>query len=161
MQEINIRVAEEEDLWKILEFLSDPIIDNQFVLPLSQREMSIRERVDLKYQKGLWLIALDNEKICGCRGLTYHSSEEVVDFSTFVVHPSYVGRGLGKRIFQKSIDLAIERYNPSKIQLDSWNTNKVAPILARKFGFSKVEEYLDPKKRPPGVKTVVYEKVLR
>lgn len=152
-----IRIAKKKDLEKLIEFLNDPIIDKQFVTPLSQRDISIKERVYSKYKQGVWLIALDGDKICGCRALIYNPSENTITLSTFVVHPDYRGQGLGRSIYQKSIDVAVEKYNPSSIFVDSWSTNKMASILAKKFGFKKIKEYEEPDKRPEGIKTVLYE----
>ena len=55
--DISYKVAEKSDLYSLVSFLSLPEIDLSFVKPLSKRDLSIEERVQMKYEHGLWLLA--------------------------------------------------------------------------------------------------------
>ena len=156
---VQVRKASNEDLEKIVEFLSKPVIDNMFLKPLSERDISIRERVQKKYEQGIWLLLEENIDVIGCRAIIYDKNKETATLSTFAVHPNHKGKGYGSILYEKSLEVAKE-YSPKKIIVDSWTGNKAAEYLAYKFGFTKVDEYDDPEKRPEGVKTVVYQKDL-
>lgn len=155
MENFKIKVAIESDLENLIKFLKKPEIDELFVSPLSQRKISIEKRVYSKYNEGLWLIITDeNNEIIGCRALVPEFNS--VMLSTFAINPSYQGKKLGKKLYQASINIAKERFNCKEIFVDSWNSNKTASILAKKFGFEKYKEFDDPDKRPKGIKTVIY-----
>jgi len=157
MDNVKIIEASEQNLDSLIAFLSRADIDNMFQLPLSKRKTSISDRVYNHYEHGSWLLLLDLDKVIGCRAVLYDAEEDVAEFSTFAVDPSYAGKGLGSMLYKYSIDFVKERYNPKKIKVDSWTGNAVAEHLAYKFGFKKADEYDDPGKRPDGMKTVVYE----
>jgi len=155
-----IRVLPKEDLGRLISFLEMPIIDQQFIKPLSERPITISERVHAKSRRGTWIVAEDNKDIVGCRSVTYNPTLRVLGLSTFVVHPDYRGKGIGKELYRFSIEYREEGWNPIKIEVDSWEGNDAAAYLANFFGFRQVKTYLDKEKRPPGIKTVVYEKTL-
>lgn len=157
MTEPGIKLAQENDLEELISFLKLPVIDNMFVRPLSQRSISVEKRVREKYEKGKWILLVDDDKIVGCRGVVYDEEKNTVQFSTFAIHPDYHGRGFGNKVYQYSIDLSKSSYHPKKILVDSWGTNIASKKMAEKFGFVKIKEFEDPDKRPPGITTVVYE----
>ncbi len=158
---IEYRTAEEKDLEKLIKFLSLSVIDKSFVKPLSQRDISISERVKRKYINGLWLLALQREIIAGCLALVPHKEEETVEISTYAVRPDYQGQGIGGRLIEESIKLTRERYPDYKaIILDSWEGNEGISRLMDKKGFTLDKAFYDSNKRPEGIKTLVYRREL-
>ena len=61
-----IHIAQSDDLPKIISFLSQPEIDRGFCKPLSDRKISISERVLLKHNQGVWVIAEIENQIVSC-----------------------------------------------------------------------------------------------
>ena len=59
MTKITYKIASQNELEDLVNFLSDPSIDLAFVKPLSQRSQSIRDRVYDKFKKGYWILAKD------------------------------------------------------------------------------------------------------
>ena len=154
------RLAEKDDLYQLIRFLSLPEIDLSFVKPLSQRTLSIEERVQKKYEHGLWLLAMDTSTIAGCLALI-QADEESIEISTYAVSPEYQGKGIGGRLIDEAIVLCRQRYsNYKKIILDSWEKNGAISRLMQKKEFILAKSFYDPSKRPEGIKTVVYEKSL-
>ncbi len=155
-------LATKDNLVQIVEFLTAPEIDGSFVRPLSERPESILARVRSRYEEGFWVISKDKttDGLAGVRAGIYHPEDEVVMFSTLAVHPLYRGNGIALQICDFSMDYAGRHYKPKKFAFDSWHTNDLTNRLAKRYGFEKVSEYVDPAKRPDGVRTVVYEKIL-
>lgn len=151
-----IKIAEKEDLEELIKFIEKPEIDNLFITPLSSRNITIEERVHSKFNQGVWLLLLFEGKIIGCRALIPNEKKEVM-FSTFAIDPAFQKKGLGKKLYGASIETAKKKFKCKTILVDSWNTNKTAGILAAKFGFQKFQEFDDPKKRPKGIRTVIYK----
>ena len=57
--------------------------------------------------------------------------------------------------------LCKQRYsNFKKIILDSWEGNEAIAKLMQKKGFRLVNSFYDSTKRPEGIKTLIYEKIL-
>jgi|SRR3989344_5501044 len=158
--DIHYRTAEKDDLYQLTSFLSLPEIDMFFVKPLSQRSLSIEERVRKKYEHGLWLLAMDEKIIAGCLALIPHD-EDYVEISTYAVSQRHQGKGIGGRLIDEAMILCKQQYsNFKKIILDSWEGNEAITRLMQKKGFVLVNSFYDPEKRPEGVKTVIYEKIL-
>ncbi|HIH66276.1 MAG TPA: GNAT family N-acetyltransferase [Nanoarchaeota archaeon] len=153
-------IANEGDLEKLTGFLSRPEIDLAFIKPLSSRAISIAERVYSKYKAGLWALAIDEGgNVAGCCALIPREKE--VEISTYAVSPEHQGHGIGSALLDFLILEGKERYNQYKtIIMDSWEGNKAVERIMQKTGFVLREAYEDPDKRPPGVKTVVYERGL-
>lgn len=140
--DIKEKIAESNDLNKIINFLTKPEIDNMFVYPLSSRWLSINERVVNKFNEWTWVILLDCLNVIWCRAIIPFENDKVM-LSTFAVDPKYQWKWLWKILYQYSIDVAIKKYNPKEIYVDSWNTNSVAFSLAKKFGFEKILNWVD------------------
>ena len=158
--DIIYKVAEQDDLYKLVKFLSSPEIDLSFVRPLSQRNLSIEERVQKKYKNGLWLLAIDTSTIAGCLALI-QADEESIEISTYAVSPKYQGKGIGGRLIDESIVLCRKIYpNFKKIILDSWEGNEAISKLMQKKEFVLAKSFYDIEKRPEGIKTVIYERNL-
>jgi RimJ/RimL family protein N-acetyltransferase len=158
MSEPGIRVANTEDQSGLVGFLSRPEIDNMFVAPLSQRAVTIPERVKSKFGTGFWLVMESQGDIIGCRGCNGVIGEamDTVEFSTTALDPAYAGRGLGRMLLQAGVDEAFSRYRPRRMILDSWTTNTAMKRAALAVGFTEGRVYADPEKRPPGVMSVEY-----
>ena len=155
---VNILLATENDIPGIVAFLETPVIDQSFIYPLSQRMVSIEERVRSKLSQGFWLIVLHRSEIVGCRGCNglIDKENKVVEFSTVAINSAFRGSGLGMFLVRKAVEIAFERYSPQKMKFDSWSTNKVIEQIALRVGFSKSRSYDDPLKRPPCIQSVEY-----
>lgn len=159
--DIFYKVAEKDDLSQIINFLSSPEIDLSFVKPLSQRNLSIEERVRVKYENGLWLLAMDARTVAGCLALIPSSEENYVEISTYAVSQKHQGKGIGGRLIEEAMILCKQRYsNFKKIILDSWDGNEAIAKLMQKKEFKLVNSFYDSAKRPEGIKTLIYEKIL-
>ena len=153
------KIAEKEDLGELVGFLSLAEINNSFVKSLSQREITIEERVKRKYGAGVWILAFVEKELAGCLALV--PNKDKIEISTYAVISTYRGQGIGSRLLDEAFKICKERYERyKKIILDSWEGNKAIERLMEKNGFRLTELFYDPKKRPPGIKTVVYERLL-
>jgi len=155
---VNIILATESMLIELIQFLQQPKIDHAFIRPLSERDVSIRDRVYRIYQSGFWLVALCNGKVIGCRGCKGIIDKQygILEFSTTVVDSVFRGVGLATLLFQQGVKIAYTRYRPSVMKLDSWSTNKAVERIVLKLGFSKNRVYDDSEKRLPGMQSVEY-----
>ena len=80
-KEFIINMARNYDLHRIIAFLSQPDIDKGFCKPLSERNISISERVFLKYNQGIWVLAEIENQIVSCVAIVPNGKG--VSFSTF------------------------------------------------------------------------------
>jgi len=158
LDEVEVVLATEKDIPRITLFLSEPEIDQSFLLPLSSRNISIAERVGSNFPNGFWLVALHRGKIVGCRGCKGLVMEEgmVVEFSTLAVRTTFRGIGLGSLLMRRASEIALGRYAPLVMRFDSWSTNEAVEKMALEAGFVKKRIFEDPLKRPPGVQSVEY-----
>ena len=124
--ENKIRVAKKNDLDKLISFLSEPEIDNGFCKPLSDRNISITERVLLKYKKGVWVIAEIEDQIVSCIAIVPNSKS--VTFSTFACKNNIISKIAGGGLWEKSLKLVKENYDVSFINIDSWEGNELILI---------------------------------
>jgi len=158
LEEVKISCATEGDIPRIISFLSRPEIDQAFVRPLSNRGISIKERVENKFPNGFWLIASHDEEIVGCRGCkgVIDHERRIVEFSTTAIAPDFRGIGLGPALLRTAVKIAFERYLPLIMRYNSWSTNIAMRKASLKAGFTVSRIFEDPWKRPPGVKSVEY-----
>lgn len=154
-----IRVAQNKDLDRIISFLSQLKIDKGFCKPLSDRNISISERVFLKYKQGIWIFAEIEKQIVSCVAIIPQGKG--VSFSTFACINDRICKLAGGCVWEKSLELAEEAFDAAFIEIDSWEGNKFINRFLRKRGFRKIRTYLDPEKRPASVKTVLYQMALR
>ncbi len=155
---VEVVLATEDDISRIISFLSNPEIDQAFVRPLSNRNTSIEERVRGGLSNGFWLIASYNSTVVGCRGCKGIVDQEnkIAEFSTTAVASCYRGSGLGTLLLRTAVSIAFEQYSPLVMRFDSWSTNDAMEKVALKAGFRKGRVYEDPAKRPSGVMSVEY-----
>ncbi len=154
---IKYKIAEWIELRKIISFLSLSEIDQSFVKPLSERDISIRERVRQKYDIGEWIIATDGYSVVGCVAVIPKDNE--LEISTFAVDHKYRGRGIGTRLLDESIRLGYQNYGHLEyIIMDSWEGNEAVECLMGKKGFDFYKSFEDKDKRPEGVKTFIYRR---
>jgi N-acetylglutamate synthase-like GNAT family acetyltransferase len=146
------------DLQDLVNFLQKPEIDQAFVRPLSQRDVSINARVHTTFQKGFWLLAKYENFIVGCRGCKgiVDCEKGILEFTTTAIDPAFQRQGIGTLLFQRGIAAALERYAPRLLRIDSWSGNARLEKLVTKMGFVKSRTYDDPTKRPAGVLSVEY-----
>ena len=160
-QKPNFQIIDSSPVQDIIEFLRQSVIDQQFVLPLSQRDISIEERVHAGMKSGVWLTVVSEGHIIGCRLIKFEPESHAVTFSTLVIHPDFQRLGVGTALLQRSISLARERFSADTIRFDTWSSNQATRHLASKFGFRKIGDVVDVAKRPAGVTSVEYELDLR
>jgi RimJ/RimL family protein N-acetyltransferase len=160
-QKLGYQIVDTSPSQDIIEFLSQSVIDQQFVLPLSQRDITIEQRVHLGMKTGVWLTVVSEGRIIGCRLIKFDPESRVVTFSTLTIHPDFQRRGVGTALLQRSIALARERFAAETIRFDTWSSNQATRRLASKFGFRKIGDVADVVKRPEGVTSVEYELDLR
>lgn len=156
--DIRVALATKEDLLDLVDFLSQPEIDQAFVKPLSQRNISIKDRVAHTHEIGFWLLAKNDAQIVGCRGCKGIVVQEprVVEFTTTAVDPAYRKLGIATLLVQTGIAFAYKRFAPQFMRFDSWATNAQVERMAIRAGFTKGRVYDDPAKRPVGKKSVEY-----
>ena len=158
LQSLNSFFTTGGDLQDLVNFLQKPEIDQAFVRPLSQRDVSIDARVHTTFQKGFWLLAKHEGRIVGCRGCKgiVDSEKGILEFTTTAIDPAFQHQGIGTFLFQRGIAAALERYAPRMLRIDSWSGNTRLEKLVTKMGFVKSRTYDDPTKRPAGVLSVEY-----
>ena len=154
-----INVAQKCDLHRIITFLSQPDIDKGFCKPLSDRNISITERVFLKYEQGVWVLAEIDNQIVSCVAVIPNGKG--VSFSTFACINDRISKLAGAGVWEKSLKLARELFDGFYIEIDSWVGNEFINRFLRKRGFKKIRTYPDPEKRPISVKSVLYRMTLR
>lgn len=152
------KIANEQDLEKLVEFLLTPAIDNSFIKPLTQRGIDVRERVYKKYGNGKWVLACDNDKIIGCCAVVRKKDVKEVELSTYVVAETYRGQGIGTKIFENAMNIALGYPIDYRITFDTWEGSGISHI-ATKRGFIEVARFYGDPKRPEGMPTVEYEYV--
>ncbi len=161
LQKLRYQIVDSSAPQDIIEFLSRSVIDQQFVLPLSERDISIEKRVHLGLKTGVWLTVVAEGHIIGCRLIKFDAESRVATFSTLAIHPDFQRLGVGTALLQRSIALARERFAADTIRFDTWSSNQATRRLASKFGFKKTGDVTDVAKRPEGVTSVEYELDLR
>ena len=107
------------------------------------------------------MLAFLEESVIGCRGFTYDETSSIATSSTFAVDPQYQRRGVGTKIFLAAEQYCEQVYRPRCIRMDSWSSNAHVRSLAARFGYTLVREYPDPERRPMGISTLVFERLLR
>ena len=159
---INYSVSGKEEMNLLLAFLSDPMIDDQFIKKLSQREISIKDRIDYIFDNGFWILAKSLESaVIGCIGIKRLKNGKAEQASTLAVHPDYKDQGLGFGLGLTSIAKSVEIYQVDTYYADSWKGNKKMATLLLSNGFEIHTEFNDSSKRPPDMKTIVYRKDLK
>ena len=158
LDKICVRIAHRGDLDAILRFLETPEIDRTFVRPLSERDISISERVATKFDNGFWLIAMYESVLVACRACSGITDEkkQVVELSTMAISEPFRRKGLGTLLLKEGVKVAREYYDPLTITVDSWSTNSGMERTALMCGFRKMRSFHDPRKRPFGIQTVEY-----
>ena len=151
-----VRVAEAHDLQGLVSFLASREIDNSFKKPLSERDISIPDRVRRYYDHGFWVFDRIAGTIYSCIAALPDADGQTLHLSTFAIRNCKRGKKLGADVYEKAIAVAKERYRPRYVVVDSWEGNKEITLLLKNRGYIQTASYYDKSKRPPGVKTVVY-----
>lgn len=113
---ITFKIAEQQDLPKIENFLGKPQIDNLFTPPLSDptRGISINQRVRTKYKTGFWAISkTPDNQIVGCMAVVPAkvSIEPIkIDLEKYIKISS--GISLSEWNVQKIMELSTVATNP-------------------------------------------------
>lgn len=154
-----INIARNNDLHRIITFLSQPNIDKRFCKPLSERNITISERVFLKYNQGIWVLAEIENQIVSCVAIVPNGKG--VFFSTFACINNINCKLAGAGVWEKNLKLAQKNFDVSFIEIDSWEGNEFINRFLRKRGFKKIRTYPDPEKRPDCVESVLYRMTLR
>lgn len=144
--EYHIRHLEPHESPKLQEFLSKPDIDTAFNLPLSQRTISVKDRVTSKFERGFWLGAFRENEIIGCRGCN-GVSDGYVEFSTIVVANTDRRAGVGRALVAMGVVEALSIYGRHDMRLDTTPDNVAGAVTVEKLGFIAGSPYLDEQKR--------------
>ena len=154
-----INIAKNDDLERIITFLSQPDIEKGFCKPFSERNVSIPERVRSKFKQGVWVFAEIDCQIVSCVAIIPEGKG--VSFSTFACKSNVGCKLAGAGVWEKSLKLATEISKASYIEIDSWAGNQFINRFLTKRGFKKVRTFSDPDKRPVAVKSVLYRMAVR
>ncbi|MBN2087033.1 GNAT family N-acetyltransferase [Candidatus Peregrinibacteria bacterium] len=158
---ISISIAEEKDLENLIIYLSQKEVDNAFVKPLSERPISIRDRVFRDFKEGFWLIGKDEEEnVIASLAIIYH--DYTAECSTFSISPLLRGRHIGTKILIEA-EMILQSMFPEihMIVIDSWEGNTPVKKLVEKLDYKEINRYVDTRKRPQGVKTITYGKDIK
>lgn len=147
-----IEIAKGRDMKAIREFLSIPEIDQSFVKPLSERNITIDQRVRMYYHNGVWIIGHEDGEISGC--VAVRCQRESAYISTYALRPHALNMGIG--LLDYALGYAKNSCHAKLIDTDSWENNRVVDMILKRKGFKVESVYDDPVKRPEGLKTVYY-----
>lgn len=90
---------------------------------------------------GCLLIALSDEKVCGCVALG-KLTETIGEMRTLFVRPAFRGAGVGKKLAEASLAEA-RKFGYSYVRLDTLAFMESALSLYRALGFYEIEPYRD------------------
>ena len=108
----------------------------EFGFKLNQKLDRDLYNIENEYLK--FFIVRNPQNIVGCIGIK-KLSDKTAKFKRLYVALEYRGRGLGKKLIQKSIDFCL-RNNFRKIISDTTKRNKAAIKLFQNFGFQKIKK---------------------
>lgn len=154
-----IHIAQDADLQKIINFFSQPHIDRGFCKPLSERNITIPERVFLKHNQGIWVFAEIDQQIVSCGAII--PDGKGVSISTFACINDVNCKIAGASVWENILKLAKEHFVADYIEIDSWVGNEFINRFLTKRGFEKIKTFSDPDKRPASVESVLYQMILR
>ena len=139
MSEIVIRMAEEADQKRLVEWFLQPGVLKWF--PLTDlREIEDAARIWMGYaSQGAVLTALCDGAPCGTANLYIQPFKKLAHQCLFaiIVDEKYRGKGIGTKLMNALIDLAKDRFHLKFLHLEVYEGNP-AIRLYEKFGF---EEY--------------------
>ena len=132
---ISIQLAQHDDLPEIIAFLSRSEVDGTFCRPLSDRRISIAERVALKDQQGVWAYAELYTRMVSCMAIA--PKEKSAEFSNFACINDLNSKIAGAALWEHCLKLAKYHFNASFIEIDSWQGNAFIQRFLSKRGFEK------------------------
>jgi hypothetical protein len=147
-----IEIAKGRQFNIIRDFLKRPDIDTSFVKPLSERNITIDQRVRMYQYYGIWIMGHDDNEVYGC--IAVKCQKEAAYLSTYALRPDALNKGLA--LLDYALKYAVDNYHAKMIDTDSWENNRVVDFILKRKGFRVDSVYDDPIKRPDGVKTVYY-----
>jgi RimJ/RimL family protein N-acetyltransferase len=143
-KKIIFRTPKPSDLFQLLHFINSLIEEDTFILTCKKR--TIKEEKEymrkilksMKEGKGVWVVALHNEKIVahGSVHVSGERSPHVCELSISVLKP-YRNLGIGKKLIDLLINFG-KTLNFKYIILGVFANNKIAIKLYKKFGFKQV-----------------------
>ncbi len=134
---IHIRHVEDRDYEDISEIYSyDSVMEQTSQIPLR----NVKFWKDFYASKGgsyLELVSICDKKVVGHLGILMNQNPRRKHVGSFgiCVHPDYQGKGVGKALIKRLIDLADNWLNLLKIELDVFTDNEIAIALYKKFNF--------------------------
>jgi L-amino acid N-acyltransferase len=138
---MEIRNYETEDTSAILEIINYNIINSASLYDYHPRSLENQIAIfDDKLKKGFPIIvAIENEKVLGFGYYSEFRFREAYKFTvehSVYVHENHHGKGIGKLLMERLINLAKEQKLHTMIGvIDSENSNSIA--FHEKFGFEK------------------------
>jgi len=135
--EICIRHVEDHDYEGISEIFSyDSVMEQTSQIPHRDAKFW-KEFYASKGDGYVELVAVCEKKIAGHLGILLNQNPRRRHVGSFgiAVHPDFQGKGVGKALIQRLIDLADNWLNLLKIELAVFSDNEVAIALYKKFDF--------------------------
>ncbi|NQY65796.1 MAG: hypothetical protein HRT38_19280 [Alteromonadaceae bacterium] len=155
---IYLKIAEFGDIPMIINFLSSEPINNSFKKPLSERNVSITDRVNTKFTNGVWLLALKETEILSCISIT--KKGVIAELSTLAIQKNKSSIATFPLLWAFIISTSRDNLKCEIAEIDSWEGNIVVEKYLYEKGFSQTNSFFDDNKRPQGVKTVIYRGIL-
>lgn len=148
LDEIEIRELSQSDIGNARRFQQfiNEVIEEDVEITLNKRKTLFEEEAFLRAELSLilrkmavFLVAEHGQKIAGvCSAeLGLEKKSHVAELG-IIIHRDYRGIGLGRRLMEKTMELAVERLKPVMFRLSVFETNKRAQQLYGKLGFEEV-----------------------
>ncbi len=150
------RKADRADLPGLQGFLTQSVIDQSFSKPLSDRTMSISDRVEHYFENGYWLISIIDNEIQACVALLIKNQKG--ELSTLAMYNTLLGKKAALQIWPFFIKHFVKPMHVKSVTLDSWDGNRTIERILFSKGFDKGQPFYDLEKRLPGHKSVIYTK---
>ena len=134
--DIVIRHGEPKDMPDLASIFSEPeAVQNSGQLPF--RGMAFWEELLTPNNLFIQLVAEHNQQVIGHLGINLSDNPRRNHCANFgiMIHPDHQGKGVGRLLMEKMIDLADNWLNLVRIELDVFTDNKRAVHLYKSMGF--------------------------
>lgn len=149
MEEVSVRISQEEDKPTLVKWLMDPVVLDWFPLD-NLPEVEDAARIWLSYAKlgASFTATIGNEPV-GMAVLYLHHFQKLKHQSLFaiIVHPKMRGKGIGTKLFSRMKKDAKEQHGIELLHLEVYEGNP-AYQLYKRLGFEEYgrqEEFLKEK----------------
>jgi len=143
---IEIRKARGDDAYEILEFTkkvgaeTDNLTFDSKGMPMSVREEAIYLEAMLKSNSGIFLVALEDNKLIATASFVGYTRERIQHRGevAITVLKSHWGKGIGSKLLEILIDFAKNKAKAQIVSLEVRSDNYRALKLYRKYGFMSI-----------------------